>query len=126
MSGFFQPNESLDSTMGALYIGVLIGAILHGLTLMQAFNYFTSYPKDALRLKILVAVLVVSDAAHLSLIAQVVYYNSISTYYNHAASNHVQLSLPIQSLLQSVNANIVQCYYALRAWQLGKSKLLLL
>ena len=54
---------------------------------MQAYNYFTcqsemipyydwtiyvisAYPKDALRLRILVTVLVLSDAVHLLLVAQ--------------------------------------------------------
>lgn len=57
----------------------------------------SAYPKDPLRLKILVTVLVLSDAVHLSLVAQlgatsrsrqiykqlmqvIVYYDSISTY----------------------------------------------
>ncbi|KAF8716349.1 hypothetical protein AX14_012389 [Amanita brunnescens Koide BX004] len=118
--------EPVDATMGAMYIGVLISAVLHGLTLIQAYNYFTSYPKDALRLKILVTVLVVSDAAHLALIGDVVYYDLITTYYNHEALLHAPFSLPLQTFFATVNANIVQWYFALRAWNFGKSNLLLL
>ncbi|KAF8716346.1 hypothetical protein AX14_012388 [Amanita brunnescens Koide BX004] len=125
---FFQPNEPLDSTMGALFIGILISAVLHGVTLMQAHNYFTSYPQDPLRLKILVTILVLSDAAHLVLVTQIIYYNLITTYYDHASLNRIRtpLSISVQLLLVTVNADIVQCYYAVRAWQLGKNKLLLL
>ena len=75
--------------MGALLIGVTISAVLHGVTLIQAYNYFACqpktpfhtmtrllmlfivYPNDSLRLKISVMVLVLSDAAHLALMTQV-------------------------------------------------------
>ncbi|KAF8716347.1 hypothetical protein AX14_012388 [Amanita brunnescens Koide BX004] len=57
-----------------------------------------------------------------------VYYNLITTYYDHASLNRIRtpLSISVQLLLVTVNADIVQCYYAVRAWQLGKNKLLLL
>ena len=76
---FFQPNEPLDSTfvpqhasfissdplcdrMGALFIGILISAVLHGVTLMQAHNYFTCQAEISYRA--IIGLLMLSQHTH--------------------------------------------------------------
>ncbi|KAL1939016.1 hypothetical protein VTO73DRAFT_10276 [Trametes versicolor] len=45
----------LDNTFGALLIGTLLGLILLGIMLHQAYRYALTFPGDSLWLKILVA-----------------------------------------------------------------------
>ncbi|KAI0655878.1 hypothetical protein C8Q70DRAFT_401916 [Cubamyces menziesii] len=47
---------SLDSTLGAMLLGMFIGLIIYGVTLNQAYQYFRRYPQDSLILKTLVLV----------------------------------------------------------------------
>ncbi|KAI0668076.1 hypothetical protein C8Q78DRAFT_1099151 [Trametes maxima] len=43
---------SLANTIGAVYVGVVIGTMLFGLTLHQTYRYFQLYPSDGMRIKI--------------------------------------------------------------------------
>ncbi|PPQ80064.1 hypothetical protein CVT25_001493, partial [Psilocybe cyanescens] len=52
-SATLDPTFSLDNSMGAMLIGVIISAVLHGITLLQAFTYWTNYKKDVWYLKTL-------------------------------------------------------------------------
>ncbi|KAI0668075.1 hypothetical protein C8Q78DRAFT_1081479 [Trametes maxima] len=45
---------SIDSTIGAVYIGVVIGTALFGLTVHQAYRYFSIYSDDKLYVKLVV------------------------------------------------------------------------
>ena len=44
----------LDSTLGAALIGCFVAAALHGVTTLQTFIYYTTYPRDRLGLKLMV------------------------------------------------------------------------
>ncbi|KAI0656155.1 hypothetical protein C8Q70DRAFT_1015384 [Cubamyces menziesii] len=37
---------SLDSTFGSIYLGIIVGGMLYGLTIHQAYRYFRHYPED--------------------------------------------------------------------------------
>ncbi|KAF8625134.1 hypothetical protein AX17_006913 [Amanita inopinata Kibby_2008] len=109
----------LHSTMGAMFVGVLVSAVLHGITLVQAFYYFTLYPKDAWFLKTLVTVLVVFDATHLSFITHTIYHYLVSNYYDHQALQRLIWSVLMEALFTGLNGAFVQCFYTLRVWRLS-------
>ncbi|KAL0580774.1 hypothetical protein V5O48_001239 [Marasmius crinis-equi] len=60
------PSE-LDTGIGALYIGLVVCTFLHGVTISQAWHFFSSQNtifQDPLSMKLLVAVLVLLDFVH--------------------------------------------------------------
>jgi len=109
----------LNNTMGAMLIGVLISAVLHGITLVQAYYYFALYPKDAWYLKLLVITLVVIDATHLSFISHMIYHYLITDYYDHASMQRIIWSIVMEALCTGTNGGLVQTFYAVRAWRLA-------
>ncbi|KAK2459931.1 hypothetical protein APHAL10511_008060 [Amanita phalloides] len=116
----------LDNTMGALLIATVASAILYGMTLVQAYYYFILYSKDIPYLKMLVAILLIGDGTHSTLMIYTVYYYLVRNYYNPEKLGQVVWSLTCQTIFMILNSGLVQTYYALRVWRFGKNNLLLL
>ncbi|KAI1786831.1 hypothetical protein LXA43DRAFT_752757 [Ganoderma leucocontextum] len=57
-------HRQLAESLGAVLIGSLIGLFLSGAVAMQVFLYYQLYPKDMLRIKLMVLVIWVIDALH--------------------------------------------------------------
>ncbi|KAK2464937.1 hypothetical protein APHAL10511_003013 [Amanita phalloides] len=116
----------LDNTMGAMLVGVLVSAVLHGITLVQTYYYFSLYSKDPWYLKALVVTLVVLDAAHLTFISHMIYHYLITHYYDHSALQRVVWSIVMEALCTGINGGLVQTFYAVRAWKLGNKNWVIL
>ncbi|KAJ7899537.1 hypothetical protein B0H14DRAFT_3779530 [Mycena olivaceomarginata] len=58
--------DTLGSTLGALFIGLVISSVLHGVTLAQAGYYFGGQKRfrDPVPLRILVSLIVTLDLVH--------------------------------------------------------------
>ncbi|KAF9563462.1 hypothetical protein CPC08DRAFT_323859 [Agrocybe pediades] len=119
-SATLNPDYPLDNSMGAMMIGVIISAVLHGITLLQAFIYFNSYKKDAWYLKSLVATTVLFDAIHLAMITHGVYHYVVSSYHDPQALLRITWTVLMEALFTGVNAGIVQTFYAFRVFRLSK------
>ncbi|KAJ3932852.1 MAG: hypothetical protein NXY57DRAFT_1001081 [Lentinula lateritia] len=78
------PVESLNNTMGAAYIGVLVAGFLLGLSCLQAYIYF-SEQNDNRGIRFLVGLVVFFDFVHQALISHTVYYYLILNYANPSA-----------------------------------------
>ncbi|KAJ7606675.1 hypothetical protein FB45DRAFT_1068349 [Roridomyces roridus] len=72
--------SQLDTTYGALLIGVLFATFFQGILSLQAYVYHVNYPDDIWQLKTLVAVVWSLDAAHLVLIAQACYHYLVRSF----------------------------------------------
>jgi len=118
-------NFPLDNSIGAMMIGVIISAVLHGVCLLQAFYYFQRYKKDAWFLKALVMVMVTFDATHLCLISHTVYHYSITNFHDEEALKHIIWSVVIEALFTGVNGALVQTFYVYRVWMLSQKNYLL-
>ncbi|KAH9475728.1 hypothetical protein JR316_0011287 [Psilocybe cubensis] len=81
-SATLDPSVALDNSMGAMFIGVIVSAVLHGITLLQAFTYWNNYKKDVWYLKTLVSITVSFDAIHLVMISHAVYHHVVSKYHS--------------------------------------------
>ncbi|PBK84125.1 hypothetical protein ARMGADRAFT_1067433 [Armillaria gallica] len=64
---------SLGDTIGALYIGATIAAILFGITNLQTVIYYKKYPHDWWLFRYSVALLWVLDALHVALSTHALY-----------------------------------------------------
>jgi len=124
-SATLESNFPLDNSIGAMMIGVIISAVLHGLCLLQAFYYFTRYKKDAWYLKTLVIVMVIFDATHLCMISHTVYYYTIRNFNDQEALKHIVWTVVIEALFTGVNGAMVQTFYAYRVWKLSQGRYLL-
>ncbi|KAH7921583.1 hypothetical protein BV22DRAFT_1132172 [Leucogyrophana mollusca] len=108
---------SLDSTMGALLIGSLIGTALFGLTLHQFFRYFRMYPGDPLRLKVMVAVLWALDSVHVIFIMHTCYHYLVSYYLQPLELLTGFWSLRLVIIINSVITTITHFFFAHRILQ---------
>lgn len=115
---------SLDSTMGSVYIGVVVSAMLSGITYVQTFYYFTNYPKDRWLLKSMVICTVIFDTAHQALISHAIYYYLVTNYNNPTTLSHLVWSGSVEFFFSVSIAFLVQCFYVLRIWHMSKNYLL--
>ncbi|KAJ7826141.1 hypothetical protein B0H13DRAFT_2374532 [Mycena leptocephala] len=104
----------LDNTMGYMLLGVIMSAILYGISLLQTLFYFTrqrlvlacptnnlwftGYDRDPVYLKALVAATVFLDTLHLSFVIHTMYHYLVSSYYNHDALQGMIWSVSLEAL----------------------------
>ncbi|THH21213.1 hypothetical protein EW146_g307 [Bondarzewia mesenterica] len=70
-------NEVVRTKFGPMLLGVIVSAILYGVTFLQTIYYFDHYPKDTIVLKATVAALWIIDTLIMALDCHAVYYFSI-------------------------------------------------
>ncbi|KAI8996243.1 hypothetical protein BD414DRAFT_408500 [Trametes punicea] len=113
-----EPNLHLDPTYGALFIGVLLSAVLFGVTMLQTFVYFQQYPSDRPWRKFAVSWLCFLDALHLALSAHFVYHYLVSNYANPDALSHIVWSFKLRIVIDALVVCSVHTLYTLRLWTL--------
>ncbi|KAI0758794.1 hypothetical protein C8Q74DRAFT_264045 [Fomes fomentarius] len=107
-----------DGTYGALFIGVLVSAVLFGVTMLQTFVYFSQYPSDRAWRKLAVCWLWFLDAVHLALSAHFVYYYLVVNYDNPSALLHMTWSFKIRTVIDGLVVVSVHTLYTSRLWTL--------
>ncbi|KAF8067054.1 hypothetical protein FPV67DRAFT_1226533 [Lyophyllum atratum] len=116
--------EHIHENMGSMLVGVVISAVLLGVSLVQTFFYYISYKEDPWILKSLVAATAVLDSVHLAFISHTVYHYLISNYDNPASLEVLVWSV-MEALCTGVTGCLVQCFYLTRVYLLSnRSKLL--
>ncbi|KAF8186284.1 hypothetical protein BJ912DRAFT_880358 [Pholiota molesta] len=119
-SATLDPSFPLDNSMGAMMIGVIISAVLHGITLMQAFMYWRNFRKDVWYLKAMVLTTVSFDAIHLAMISHAVYHYVVSNYHNPERLQFLTWTVLMEALFTGVNGGLVQTFYTMRVWRLSR------
>ncbi|KAK0226863.1 hypothetical protein EDD85DRAFT_1027352 [Armillaria nabsnona] len=112
---------SLGMTLGALYIGATVAAILFGITNLQAVIYYKNYPDDWWVYRYSVALLWILDALHVALSMHALYHYLIDLFGNFAAIYDVVWSFKLQNLFNVVIVMAVQALYAIRLWKLDQN-----
>ncbi|KAJ7097382.1 hypothetical protein C8R44DRAFT_989073 [Mycena epipterygia] len=120
-----QLGAPLDNTMGSMLLGVILSAVLYGVSLLQCLFYFTRYDRDPVYIKALVAATIVLDTIHLSFVIHTVYHYLISNYYNNDALQVMIWSVSLEALPTGVTAALVQSFYAYRVWRMSHHNLIL-
>ncbi|KAJ7893215.1 hypothetical protein B0H13DRAFT_2527731 [Mycena leptocephala] len=110
-----QLGAPLDNTMGSMLLGVIMSAILYGISLLQTLFYFTRYDRDPVYLKALVAATVFLDTLHLSFVIHTVYYYLVLSYQ----------SVSLEALPTGITGGLVQSFYAYRIWRMSHRNVLL-
>lgn len=114
--------HNLALTFGSLLIGLMISAVIYGITLSQTVTYYRqSGLKDPRFLKIIVLVLWAFDTLHLILCIITVYWYLITNFSNPSALTKTVWALNLQTDCNGVIGLIVECFFARRVWILGKN-----
>ncbi|KAF9525566.1 hypothetical protein CPB83DRAFT_859218 [Crepidotus variabilis] len=117
--------QPLDNSMGAFFVGLLVSALLHGVCLIQAVQYFQKYPTDQWFIKAAVVTTISVDALHLILTSAGVYHYVIQHFHEPERLEYLTWPLLIEALLVGVNASIVQTFFIYRIWRMSKGNYIL-
>ncbi|KAJ7119042.1 hypothetical protein C8R44DRAFT_673363 [Mycena epipterygia] len=115
------PHFDTNSTLGALEIGVLVSAVLFGVTTTQAYIYYGRFPDDSRGLKFLVVFVWSCEVAHLVCIGQTLYQQSISDFEEPQNLIFMPTALAVALLLSGIIGACVQGFFSLRIYRLSKS-----
>ncbi|KAG2108320.1 hypothetical protein BD769DRAFT_1392764 [Suillus cothurnatus] len=112
----------LNSTFGALYIGGTIGAILFGLSNVQAFLYFQSRKDSGFTFYKLVASPMLLDVFHVCLVNHLIYYYLITNYANPPALVRMVWSFKALIVVDVFIVYSVHILYLQRIWIISKGR----
>ncbi|OAX31136.1 hypothetical protein K503DRAFT_704174 [Rhizopogon vinicolor AM-OR11-026] len=123
------PHLDLGNTFGALFVGVILAAVLFGITNVQAFIYFQTHRGTGITLfKLLfltrrkVIWLWILDALHLALITHCVYYYLVTNYANITVLTEIVWSFKLQIVIDPSDVFPVNRMYACRIWIVSKGR----
>ncbi|KAF5321042.1 hypothetical protein D9619_000277 [Psilocybe cf. subviscida] len=108
---------TIDTTMGAAYIGVVVAAILYGVTFVQSWYYFVMYRKDVWYIKTLVGAIWAAETVHQALISHTVYHYVVTNYNRPKTLDDVVWSVLLEVLFNGLIGLLVQGFLALRVWR---------
>ncbi|KAJ6564716.1 hypothetical protein B0H19DRAFT_1259133 [Mycena capillaripes] len=116
--------SSLDSTLGALELGGVLGTLLFGITSVQTFYYYRDYPRDALLLRTVVGVIWIFEFVHTVLVWHGIYSMTVTFYGQpqHLANPPPTLASTLVS--ETVIVAVVQIYFINRIRLVSKKWLL--
>ncbi|KAH9850846.1 hypothetical protein C2E23DRAFT_886902 [Lenzites betulinus] len=110
---------SLDSTIGAVYIGLICGIMLYGLTLYQTYKYYTLYPSDRLGLKCYITLVLCFETFHSLLWTIAGYHYLISEAFDIVGLLDAHWSVRLTVLITGFTVFTSQCFYAHRVYYIG-------
>ncbi|PBK64472.1 hypothetical protein ARMSODRAFT_961977 [Armillaria solidipes] len=111
---------SLGMTLGVLYIGATIAAILFGITNTQVAKYYKKYPDDWWIFRYSVGILWTFDALHVALSTHMIYHYLIDLFGDYDGLHNVIWSFKLQLLIEMIIVVGVQGIYIIRIWKLGR------
>jgi len=111
---------SIDSTFGALLIGVLVSYVLFGVTTTQVYLYSGRFPNDSGKMKALVACVWFCELAHCICIGHTLYVLVISDFGHPERLITVPISLDTSTLFNAIVAMCAQGFFSFRIYRLCK------
>ncbi|KAJ7066314.1 hypothetical protein C8F01DRAFT_1365869 [Mycena amicta] len=114
-----------NSTIGAMLLGTMVGAVLFGVTTMQAYMYWTRFPDDHWAIKATVCFIWLAEATHVGLVTNTVYELLIVDY------GHPErlLERPPRSIIGYIFMTVtiavsVQVFFSYRIYVLSQSRII--
>ncbi|KAJ7259992.1 hypothetical protein B0H12DRAFT_1231928 [Mycena haematopus] len=102
MSAFTTEAQTLDNTLGAVFLGVVVSCILFGVSALQVYHYYHYYPNDSSLHKVAVGVLWVLDATHLCLSIASTYHYGVVGFGQRESLNIIIWPIKLQIALNVV------------------------
>ncbi|KAI0731469.1 hypothetical protein C8Q72DRAFT_229257 [Fomitopsis betulina] len=111
--------EDRNDTIGALLVATLITAVGYGVTSMQTYQWYRSFPQDPALIRWVVSSVCLLDTFHIILIMHMIYYYLVTNYNNPSALTESVWSWDISVLVTALITCIVHGFYARRVYILG-------
>ncbi|KZT04329.1 uncharacterized protein LAESUDRAFT_728153 [Laetiporus sulphureus 93-53] len=116
----------LNPTMGAVFVGLLLGAVFHGITTLQTIFYYTTYPNDKVILKLLPITRRIMifryrflDSLSLAMVAYGLYKYLITDFLDPLALMYMEC-LKAEPIVSGIIAFIVHEFLIYRIWMLNR------
>ncbi|KAI0773045.1 hypothetical protein BD413DRAFT_311019 [Trametes elegans] len=104
------------STIGAVAAGVVVGVMLYGLTVHQAYRYFKLYPDDRFYLKTIVSTVLMLETFHTALWLVVGYHYLLAEAFDPDDFPRGVWSVRLTILTTALTICITQCFFAYRVF----------
>ncbi|KAK0457260.1 uncharacterized protein EV420DRAFT_515798 [Desarmillaria tabescens] len=111
---------SLDMTMGATFIGLIITAMLYGISVPQLVIYYRRYSKDPRLFQYSIGLLWIFDTIQLGLAILALYFYLVTSHGNYQALLQLNWSIRSQYPFSMATVVGVQPLYAVRIWKFGR------
>ncbi|KAJ7837791.1 hypothetical protein B0H14DRAFT_2513464 [Mycena olivaceomarginata] len=113
--------SDLAASLGALQIGVFVSHVLFGVTTTQTYIYYSRFPEDSQKIKVLVGFIWVCEFAHAICIGHATYTYTISNYgHPERIAGAFPKPLLVAAFLTAVIATLVQGFFTIRVYALSK------
>ncbi|KAJ8590748.1 hypothetical protein M405DRAFT_932601 [Rhizopogon salebrosus TDB-379] len=113
----------LGNTYGALFIGIVIAAVLFGVTNVQAFIYFQTHSGTGIGFyKFVVIGLLILDALHLAFMVYALYYSLVSNYANVDVLTEIVWSAKLEVVVGVLIIHSLHLLYVHRIWIVSKGR----
>ncbi|KAJ7662594.1 hypothetical protein DFH06DRAFT_355701 [Mycena polygramma] len=114
----------IESTYGALLIGVFISIFFQGVLSVQAYIYYENFREDSLKMKALVAIVWTLDFVQLVLICETAYHYLVRNWGNPAVLSDTTVELDLHLVFLTGASMICQGFFLNRVWRFSKNKIL--
>ncbi|KAF7353470.1 hypothetical protein MSAN_01536400 [Mycena sanguinolenta] len=112
----------LDNFLGAWLIGIILATCVYGISLLQAYLYYTAHSRrDGVFLKSFVGAMVFMDGFHLTLLIMGLYNAVVTNFGDYTALGQPPWTLLAQVAVGGVLGTSIQTSYAYRVWMLSRS-----
>ncbi|KAF6750564.1 hypothetical protein DFP72DRAFT_511465 [Ephemerocybe angulata] len=108
---------TVDNAWGAAFIGLLLAAVLYGITCLQTYIYFTTYPEDGWEYKTMAGTAFVLDTTSLALISSAIYGYLITDMYAPLNLLFVNRAFDIEPSIMGLLAFLTHLYLGNRVWK---------
>ncbi|OCH88049.1 hypothetical protein OBBRIDRAFT_889376 [Obba rivulosa] len=109
----------VEPALGGLFIAILLGSILFGVTILQTYIYYDRFWGDPWYLKLLVAVLFLLDSGQIASVVDSFWFYIIPNFGNVAALSGAQPGLSVEIGLTVSIGLLVQSFFAVRVWHMS-------
>ncbi|TEB21414.1 hypothetical protein FA13DRAFT_1741883 [Coprinellus micaceus] len=114
---------TVDNTWGAAFIGLLLAAILYGITFVQTYIYFSTYPEDGLEFKFMAGAAFALDSTSLALLTSAMYQYLITDMNSPFDRLFVNRAFDIEPCLMGLLAFLAHLYLGMRVWKVCNRKI---
>jgi len=110
---------TIDSTLGAVFVGFALSCCVYGVLCAQVFSYFRNYPGDKTLFKWLVVLILILETADQSFIGHLLYFYGITNFANPIVliRSTMKWSFIMQLTLGAIVGTIVKGYFGFRVWR---------
>lgn len=116
--------ENVQHSVAGAFFGFTIGAVLFGITILQTYLYFTTYPNDSKWQKATISTVCLLDALHLAFSIDMMYAFVVERFGDVRSGSQALWSLKALGTTQVFFIVFVQCLYLYQIWKLSQNLLL--